>query len=477
MVFDIVIVGAGVCGGMIARELSKFDLRVCLLEKSNDVAMGASKANSGIIHGGFDPEPGTLKQRFNTEGTELLFEAARELNVPHRRNGSMVCAFSPYEEEQLHELYQRGRRNGVGQMRLISGEEARTIEPALSEAVTLALHVPTAGIICPYKLTVAAVGNAMDNGVELIRNFEVCDIRRKDGFFGLRSTSGETACGRYLVNCAGGYSGKIAAMAGDESIEIIPRAGEYMLLDRSEGETVSHTIFRAPSKEGKGILLSPTADGNLLLGPTAARVDTPDSTETTREGLASVARSVKETVPSVDLSRVITSFSGVRASHAEGDFIVGQSESVPDLVNVAAVDSPGLTACVAIARYVVGLLEDMGVHFVPKSDWDGTREDCVAFSHMSDEEKDAVIRRDPTFGKIVCRCEGITEGEIRQALRTNPPALDMDGVKRRTRSGMGRCQGGFCAPYVMKLIAEERQIELEQVTKNGGSSNMLTGRI
>ncbi|MBO7275909.1 MAG: FAD-dependent oxidoreductase, partial [Clostridia bacterium] len=291
MVYDIVIVGAGVCGGMIARELSKFDLRVCLLEKANDVAMGASKANSGIIHGGFDPEPGTLKQRFNTEGIELLFEAARELNVPHRRNGSLVCAFSRYEEEQLGELYGRGVRNGVKGLRLISGDEARALEPALSPAVTLALHVPDAGIVCPYKLTIAAVGNAMDNGVELHRNFEVTGIEHSGGIFTLKSAAGESVSTKYLINCAGGHAGKVAAMAGDDSIEIIPRAGEYMLLDRSEGKTVGHTIFRAPSKEGKGILVSLTADGNLLLGPTAARVDTPDNTETTREGLAAVARS------------------------------------------------------------------------------------------------------------------------------------------------------------------------------------------
>ena len=477
MVYDITIVGAGVCGGMIARELSRYSLRVCLLERANDVAMGASKANSGIIHGGFDPEPDTLKQKFNTEGRELLFEAARELSVPHIRNGSMVCAFSEYEEEQVRELYERGKTNGIDNLHIISGERARELESSLSQGVTLALHVPDAGIICPYKLTIAAVGNAMDNGVELRRNFEVTDIEQRDGLFTVKSAAGESVSTRYLINCAGGYSGKVAAMAGDDSIEIIPRAGEYMLLDRSVGKTVKHTIFRAPSKEGKGILVSPTADGNLLLCPTAVRVDTPDSTQTTREGLAAVARSVKESVPSVDLSRVITSFSGVRASHAEGDFIVEQSKLVGNLINVAAIDSPGLTACVAIARYVVDILAEIGVQLEAKHDWCGIREDGEAFSKLTDEQKDQVIKQDPAYGRIVCRCEQITEGEIRHALRVNPPALDMDGVKRRTRSGMGRCQGGFCAPYVMKLIAEERQIELEDVTKNGGSSNMLTGRI
>ena len=477
MTYDIAIVGAGVCGGMIARELSRYALRVCLLEKANDVAMGASKANSGIIHGGFDPEPGTLKQKFNTEGRELLFDAARELSVPHIRNGSLVCAFTPEEEDQVRELYARGATNGIDNLHLISGEQARALESSLSQGVTLALHVPDAGIVCPYKLTIAAVGNAMDNGVELHRNFEVTGIERSGGSFTLKSAAGESVSTKYLINCAGGHAGKVAAMAGDDSIEIIPRAGEYMLLDRSEGKTVGHTIFRAPSKEGKGILVSPTADGNLLLGPTAVRVDTPDSTQTTREGLAAVARSVKESVPSVDLSRVITSFTGVRASHAEGDFIVGQSKTVDNMINVAAIDSPGLTACVAIARYVTDILGGMGVQLDRKPDWCGAREETEAFSKLTDEEKDAVIKQDPAYGRIVCRCEEITEGEIRAALRVNPPALDMDGVKRRTRSGMGRCQGGFCAPFVMKLIAEERQIELEDVTKNGGSSKMLTGRI
>ena len=317
----------------------------------------------------------------------------------------------------------------------------------------------------------------MDNGVDLKRNFEVCAITKKGDLFELASAEGESVSGRYVINCAGGFADRIANMAGDDSFEIIPRAGEYLLLDRSEGKIVSHTIFRAPSKEGKGILVTPTADGNLLLGPTAARVESPDNTETTAAGLGTVIASAKDSVPGVDLSKVITSFTGVRASEKNGDFIIEESKQVKGFVNVAAIDSPGLTACVAIARYTLDILRDMGVELKNKAHWDGTREDSSAFSKLTDEEKDAVIRRDPAFGKIICRCEEITEGEIRHALRANPPALDMDGVKRRTRSGMGRCQGGFCAPYVMKLIAEERQIELEQVTKCGGASKMLTGRI
>ena len=289
MTYDVLIAGAGVIGGMVARELSKYKLSVCLIEKENDVAMGASKANSGIIHGGFDPEPGTLKARLNVSGVDMLYEAAKELNVPFKNNGSLICAFGADEEPAIHKLFERGIKNGVKNMKLLSGEEARKEEPRLSEACTLALLIPTAGIICPYQLTVAAIGNAMDNGVELKTNFEISKIERGEAFT-LTSKKGETLKGKYLINCAGGYSDKVAEMAGDCDFTIIPRAGEYLLIDKTEGETVTHTIFQVPSKEGKGILVTPTADGNLLTGPTAGVVESPEHTEITQKGIDTVLK-------------------------------------------------------------------------------------------------------------------------------------------------------------------------------------------
>lgn len=474
--FDVIIVGAGVTGAMLARELSKLQLSVCLVEKENDVAMHASHANSGIVHGGYDPVPGTMKAKMNSEGVELLYKAAEELNVPCVHNGSMVCAFSEEENKHLEMLLDRGRQNGTPGLKLLTGDEARAIEPNLSTAITAVLHVTNAGIISPYELNVAAVGNAMDNGVELLRNFCVCKIEKDDDFT-VTAQDGRTVQGKYLVNCAGGGSDQIAAMAGDGFFTIRHRAGEYMLLDKAEGSRVKHTIFQVPSKEGKGILVSPTVHGNLLVGPTAVQVKDADSTETTPEGLAIVGRLAAKSVPSVNFRQVITSFAGVRASEEHDDFIIKASDKVQNLVHVAGIDSPGLTACVAIARYTVGILRSLGMDAPEKENWDGTREDPCAFQAMTDEEKDAYIKEHPAFGKIVCRCECVSEGEILAAIRNNPQAVDIDGVKRRTRSGMGRCQGGFCSPYIMKLIAKEQGIPMEEVTKFGGASRILTGKL
>ena len=478
MFYDVLIVGAGVIGGMLARELSRYDLNVCILEKENDVAMGSSKANSGIIHGGYDPVPGTLKAKLNTEGVEMLFAAAKELNVPHKRNGSMVCAFGSEEEHTLLEkLFHRGQENGSKDLQLLSGDEARKLEPNLSKDVSKVLYVPNAGIIGPYELTIAAVGNAMDNGVVLTRNFEVARITRDNNIFSVFSSSGQQVQGRYLVNCAGGYSDRVAKMAGDGFYSITPRAGEYMLLDKAEGNRVRHTLFQCPTKEGKGILVSPTAHGNLLVGPTANRVETPESRDTTPEGLAQVESLAAKSVPSINFRQVITSFTGVRATGNTGDFVLEASKKVPGLIHAGAIESPGLTCCVSIAKYLVNLLVDAGLVLTEKENWVGKRADTHAFQTMSDEDKDAFIKKYPSYGKIVCRCEMISEGEILNAIRTNPCALDVDGVKRRTRSGMGRCQGGFCGPYVMELLSRELGIPMEEITKNGGTSTMLAGRI
>ena len=474
MFYDVAIIGAGVVGAMAARELSRYDLKVCLLEKENDVAMGASRANSGIIHGGYDPVPGTLKAKLNTAGVPLLYEAARQLNVHYQNNGSLVCAFGPEEEPAIDALYARGLENGIEKLQILSGDEARALEPNLSETVTKALHVPTAGIICPYDLTIAAIGNAMDNGVTLLRNFQVTSI---DGDFTITASDGrKVECG-YILNCAGGFSDRVARMLGDDSFAIIPRAGEYMLLDKAEGSRVKHTIFQVPSREGKGVLVTPTVDGNLLTGPTAVQVETPESTETTAAGLAAVARLAAKSVPSVNFRQVITSFSGVRSSAQGDDFIIRPCDTAPKCIHVAAIDSPGLTACVAIAKYALQLLKAQGLTLAEKENWNGYRENTRAFREMSLEEKDVFIKANPDYGKIVCRCEQVSEGEIRAVIRRNPGALDIDGVKRRTRSGMGRCQGGFCSPYVMRLIAEETGIPMEEVTKSGPGSKPLTGKL
>ena len=477
MIYDVVVAGAGVIGSMTARELTKYKLSLCVLEKDNDVACGASKANSGIVHGGFDPEPDTLKAKLNVEGVEKLFSTAKMLNVPIKRNGSLVCAFGADEDKVVKELYDRGIKNGVKGMEIISGDEARKLEPELSGEITSVLSVSSAGIVCPYEMTIASMGNSMDNGAQLKLNFEIAGISKQDGIFVIKSSDGEVVKAKYLVNCAGGFSDKISRMAGDDSFEIIPRAGEYLLLDKTEGMRVSHTIFQVPSKEGKGILVSPTVDGNLLTGPTACVVENPESKQTTQNGIDTVIKLAAKSVPSVNFRSVITSFSGVRSSEKNGDFIIKASEKTENLINVAAIDSPGLSSCVAIAEYAVDILKKVGLELKENPDFNGSRENPHLFREMKDEEKDKYIKEHPEYGKIVCRCETVSEGEIRAAIKRNPPAHDIDGVKRRTRSGMGRCQGGFCGPYVMKLIAEENKTAKENVTKNGKNSEMVIGKI
>lgn len=477
MIYDVAIIGAGVIGGMLARELSKYNLQVCLLEKENDVAMGASKANSGIIHGGYDPEPGTLKAKLNGKGVELLFAAAKELSVPCVRNGSMVCAFSEQEDAFLDSLYQRGLTNGTPGLSLLSGDEARQLEPNLSPAITKVLHVTNAGIISPYELTIAAIGNAMDNGVTLMRNFAVNAIVYENALFTVTADNGSCVNSKFLVNCAGCYSDKIAALAGDDFFSIIPRIGEYMLLDKSEGNCVSHTLFQCPTENGKGILVSPTAHGNLLVGPTAKAVESPMCSSTTADGLAQVEQLSKKTVPSLNLRSVITSFTGVRASTKDGEFIITPSKNMAGLVHAAAIDSPGLTCCVSIAKHLVSLLQQQGLPLTHKEAWNGTRKNTYHFQQMNDEEKDQYIKQHPAYGKIVCRCETISEGEIIEAIHTNPGARDIDGIKRRTRSGMGRCQGGFCSPYILKLLSRELGIPVEKVTKSGKNTYVVAGRI
>ena len=389
----------------------------------------------------------------------------------------IVCIAAFFLGIGLYSVAKSGTTSGSSEFIGTFLNPVKKFSNAISDKVSLVLNVTNAGIVCPYELTVAAIGNAMDNGAELKVNFAVDQIEKTAEGFKVTAKSGEVVSGKYLVNCAGAYSDRVAQMVGDNFFTIIPRAGEYMLLDKNEGSRVSHTIFQVPSVEGKGILVSPTVDGNLLTGPTAAKVESPSCTETTPEGLEIVARLAAKSVPSVNFRQVITSFSGVRSSEKGGDFIICPAKSVENMVHVAAIDSPGLTSCVAIADYAIEQLQAMGLALVQKANWCPTRENPHAFREMSDEEKDAYIKEHPAYGKIVCRCETVSEGEIRDAIRRNPPAHDIDGVKRRTRSGMGRCQGGFCMPYVMKLLSEENGQPMETITKNGEGSAQLTGKL
>ena len=471
--YDVVIIGAGVVGGLTARALARYDLRVCLVEKENDVAMGATKANSAIVHAGFDAKEGSLKARLNVKGSEMMEAVAAELGVKYRRNGSLVLAFSDEDMETVKELYTRGVANGVKELSVLDGEAVRAMEPALSEKVRGALYAPTGAIVCPYELNIAAVGNAMDNGVELVRNFEGGGIDREADGFSVRSVDRAIKT-RYVINAAGVHSDDVARLAGDDRFAIHPRRGEYILMDKTCGDTVSCTIFRTPSRLGKGILVTPTVDGNLLLGPTAEDIEDKEDHNTTADGIASVLKNAAEVLTKVPGAKNITSFTGLRATGSTGDFII--DNPIHGFINAAGIESPGLTSAPAIAEYICELLENDGLALAKKENFNPVRKPSHAFREMSMAEKNEVIKKDPRYGKIVCRCEGITEGEIVAAIRENPPALDMDGVKRRTRSGMGRCQGGFCSPYVVEILARELGIAYEDVTKSGGASVVNFGK-
>ncbi|MEE1042638.1 MAG: NAD(P)/FAD-dependent oxidoreductase [Clostridia bacterium] len=471
--YDVAIIGAGVVGGMIARRLSAYDLKICIIEKANDVAMGATKANSAIVHAGFDAKEGSLKAELNVKGSEMMPQVAKELGVKYKNNGSLVIGFNDDDRRTIEELLVRGTKNGVKGLKILEKDELKKIEPNISENVLCALYAPTGAIICPYELTIAAIGNAMDNGADLELNFKVDAIENKRDYY-------EVKCGdkvvkaRYVVNGAGLYSDEIAAMVGDNSFKVHPRRGEYILLDKECGSLVNTTVFRTPSKMGKGILVTPTVDGNLLLGPTSVDMEDKEDNSTTPEGFAHIIKEANENIEGIPFNKTITSFCGLRAAGDTGDFII--NSPVANFVNVGGIESPGLSASPAIAEYVEGILKEQGLTLNKNKSYNPTRKAMHAFREASIEEKNKMIKLNPAYGKIVCRCETVTEGEILDAIRTNPKPTDLDGVKRRTRSQMGRCQGGFCGPQIVEMLADELGIAYEEVTKFGGKSIVNTGK-
>ena len=470
--YDIAVIGGGVVGGLIARRLCAYDLKICIAEKENDVAMGASKANSAIVHAGFDAKEGTLKAQLNVRGSLLMPQVAKELGVKYKNNGSLVIGFSEEDRAMLETLLARGQKNGVPGLRILEKEELAQKEPNLSDQVLCALYAPTGAIICPYELTIAAIGNAMDNGATLVRNFKVEKIEEKDGFYELSSGT-QSIKARLVINAAGVYSDAIAAMVGDESFSIRPRRGEYLLLDKTAGSLLSATVFRTPGAKGKGILVTPTVDGNLLLGPTATDIDDKDDVSVTEEGTQKVLKEAAENVKALPRGKVITTFCGLRATGSTGDFIIRRLKK--GFIHVAGIESPGLSASPAIAEYVEALVKEE-MPLVKKAHYNPYRKAMHAFRDASIEEKNEMIRKNPTYGTIVCRCETVTEGEILDAIAMNPKPYDIDGVKRRTRAQMGRCQGGFCGPRIVELLAQAMGVEETQITKSGKGSYLLTRR-
>lgn len=476
MQYDVAVIGAGVCGALITRELSKLDLKIVMLEKLSDVSMGTSKANSAIVHAGFDAETGSLKAKLNVQGASLMAYYCNKLSVPYKNIGSLVVAYSWDDMNTLETLFERGFDNGVPNMEIISQERLRAMEPYISEKAIGALWAPTAGIVSPYELAIAATENAVLNGARVKRNSGVFDIEFKDDLFFITTASGVIKA-KYIINCAGVFADQIANMIGDTSFKIIPRKGEYYLLDKTESKMVNHVLFHCPSKMGKGILVTPTAHGNVLMGPTAIDLDFDSKldVDTTIEGLDEVKKAVREVIPTLTTRNAITSFAGLRA-HIDGDnndFIIAKSQANEKFINVAGIESPGLTAAPAIARYVGQIFRELAPQYQRKEHFVTTRPAPVRVNELSDEERAALIEKDPRYGRIICRCEGITEGEIIDAIKAPCGARDVDGVKRRTRAGMGRCQSGFCGSKVVEILARELDIPMNQVTKHGNDSKIL----
>lgn len=498
--YDAVIVGAGVVGAAVARALSRYAWKVAVLEKEEDVCCQTSKANSGIVHAGFDAKPGSKKAQFNVEGSRMMEELCRDLDIPYRRCGALVVCTEEERIPELEHLLEQGKQNGVAHLELLRDREAvEELEKNLVPEVKAALYAPDSAIVCPFELTLAMAEQASVNGVDFYFNTEVKQIiRLESGGYRLEAagTAEEKAGGleymgadgagkkdgeaytenavfltSYVVNAAGVYADVLHNMVCAQKLQITPRRGEYELLDQETGSHVAHTIFTLPDQMGKGVLVTPTVHGNLLLGPTAADIEEKEDTATTREGLEKVREKARRSVSDIPMKQVITSFAGLRAHEQGGDFVIGEAPDAPGFIDCAGIESPGLTASPAIGEAVAGLLEKRA-RLVRKGQYNKERRSVRRTAALSEQEFGRLIQEEPSYGKVVCRCEKVTEGEILDAIRRPLGARSLDGVKRRTRAGMGRCQSGFCSVTVMKLLSQELGQPLEDITKCGPGSKI-----
>ena len=472
---DVIIIGGGVIGCGIARELARYQASVLLLERGNDVSVGTSKANSGIVHGGFDAKPNTLKAKYNVQGNAMFDELSKELDFPFRRNGSMVLCFDESQMDGLTELYNRGIANGVKDMYIVKGnDEIKKREPHVSDKAVGALVVPTGGIVSPYEMTVAYAENASVNGVEFRFLSEVTSIVKSEECFTVTCADGYIENAKVVINAAGVYADVINNMVCSKKLSIVARKGDYVLMDKTCGYLADHTLFQLPTKMGKGVLVTPTTHGNILVGPTATDVEDKDDVNTTADELNEAFAKASLTIPELSRRNIITQFSGLRAHLDVDDFVIGESE-VAGFYNVAGIESPGLSCAPAIAVDIANAVADK-LGLARKAHFEAKRKGIPQFSKLSNIEREKLIDQNPLYGKIVCRCEVVTEGEIVDSIRRPIGAKDLDGVKRRTRAGMGRCQAGFCTPRIMEILARELKCDMQDVTKRGGESNVVIGK-
>ena len=459
---DVIVIGAGIAGTYVARELARYQLDVLLMDKENDVANATTMANSAIIHAGYDAIPGTLKSKYNVAGNPMFDKVCEELDVPFKRIGSMVLAFGEEDEKTLEVLLKQGQDTGIPNMRIIDNEEVHRLEPNVSEDVTAALLAETAGIVSPYELAIGLAENAVDNGASLALNCEVNAIEKTEKGYKIITSQGDYET-KYIVNCAGVFADKISAMVGDESFSISPRKGHYYVLDKPASQLFSHVLFQCPSSKGKGILITPTVHGNVLVGPDSEFVSGKDDLATDAEHLQMVREISGKTSQKIPFGQVIRSFVGLRASSDLHDFIIGESEVAENFLQVAGFESPGLSSIPAVAEEIVRIIKDKETDLQEKEDFNPARKPVVRFMELSDEEKGQAIKENPAYGNMICRCEMITEAEIVDCIHRNVGATTLKGVKKRTRPGMGRCQGGFCGPRVVEILANELDQAMEDV--------------
>lgn len=471
--YDVMIIGAGVSGSACARELARYKLNICVVERAEDVCCGTSKANSAIAHAGFDADRGSLMAKLNVQGNKMMEELSKELDFEFIRNGSLVVCTREEDRPNLQALLENGIANGVEGLRIVEREELLAMEPNISDEAVAALYAPTGGILCPFGLNIALAENACVNGVEFKFDTEVLNIEKTDGGWKLVTNNGDYET-KVVVNAAGVYADKFHNMVSDDKMTIVARRGDYYLLDKTAGKHVSKTIFTLPNEFGKGVLVSPTVHGNLIVGPTANDIDDKEGTNTTRAELDEVTVKSAVNVKNVPLRQVITSFAGLRAHELGHEFHIRELPEAPGFVDCAGIESPGLTSSPAIGCMVADIVA--GILKPEKNpDFVGTRKGIVRPSEMSLEERNELIKKEPAYGNIICRCEMITEGEILDAIRRPLGAKSLDGVKRRTRAGMGRCQAGFCSPRTMEILSRELHIDMSQVTKSGGESRLIVG--
>ena len=471
--YDVIIIGAGVTGCAVARYLSRYQGSALVLERAEDVCCGTSKANSAIIHAGFDAAHGSLMAKMNVQGSRMLPELAKELDFPFRRNGSLVVCMSEEDMPRLQALYENGVKNGVEGLEIVDAQRLHELEPNVSKNAVAALWAPTGGIVCPFNMTIALAENANANGVDFRFNTKVTGFTRGENCWTVHTEQGDFRT-RYVVNAAGVYADVLHNMISARKLHITPRRGDYCLLDRQVGGFVSHTVFQLPGKLGKGVLVSPTVHGNIIVGPTAIDIEDRDGTNTTAAGLEELISKAGISVDNLPIRQTITSFAGLRAHEDHHEFVIGEAEDAPGFVDCAGIESPGLTSAPAIGLTVAELLRDkLGLR--EKEDFVATRKGLLDPKSLTWDAYQALIRENPAYGQIICRCEQVTEGEIIDAIRRPLGAKSLDGVKRRTRAGMGRCQAGFCSPRVMEILARELGVSQAEITKCGGASRLIVG--